>query len=109
MAVHGQEKPSSQAQVDRAALEKKIADLECTVAILEKELGQLRKELKAETTVRIVRLVNLNVDNAVKALKAIYGHRPGFEVEAFTKQTALIIRADEKTMKEVQFLLSLFH
>jgi hypothetical protein len=106
-AAQGQDPARPPGPVDPAALEKRIAELERQVESLQKEVRALRQEAQGARRVVVVPLRRLNVEQAARALRTVYGARPGFEVATLPDVSCLMIKADEKTMEEVLHVIAL--
>ncbi len=92
-------------RADVSALEKRIEELEGKVTSVAKELEELRREVGTQSSVTVVPLRSVNVKEAVKAIRTIYRGHPGIEVTALANMRIVIIRADEKTKKDIIGLL----
>jgi hypothetical protein len=85
-----------------AKLDKKI---DAQFAAAEKKVFRNRPKSHVDTKIEIVKLKRIKGKKAVKLLKILIGHRPGFAVAAVPEIDILLIRADEKTMQEAKSFL----
>jgi hypothetical protein len=91
--------------VDASALEKRIAELEGRLSAVGKEVEELRQEVRAQSSVVVVPLHDVDAKEIVKVIRTIYRGHPGVEIGALVKTRAVIVRADEKTKADILELI----
>ncbi len=91
--------------VDASALEKRIAELEGKLSAIGKEVEELRREVRAQSSVAVVPLRTVDAKNAVEVIREVYRDHPEIEVTALAQTKSVIIQADEKMKGEIVDLL----
>jgi hypothetical protein len=79
--------------------------LEGKLSAVGKEVEELRREVRAQSSVTVVHLRSVDAKEAVKVIRTIYRGHPGIEVTTLAKMKLVIIRADEKTKEVVLQLI----
>jgi hypothetical protein len=106
--VDGQAPPPALPKDKVASLERRVSELEQQIETLKKEIRELRQKLHPELPIKIVSVRGLNVDQLAIAFQKIYGDRPGIEIAPLRDVSALMIKADMETMRQVLEILAAF-
>jgi hypothetical protein len=90
-----------------ATQQEEIKELKRKLSLARMEVQKLKHKLHPPKVAKVIRITGFRTTTALFLVRFIFDGRPGFEAEELPELKALLIRGDQKSVKEAEDLLNL--